>query len=276
MRILLATGGSAYSEPTLTFGAHLAKRTTTPPTVLTVVKKEADRPRAEEIVSRARELLRPTLGEVPVRIRVGHPAEEIIGEAEEGDYDLVLVGEKQHQGLVTRFVLGSTAVRVVEHAPCPVVVAKGRMGPVNRILLCDSGAPVEPLLTRLLDQLGGLLHAEDEVTILHVMSQLGAGPGRDEETRALEADAETLIEQAAPEGQLLERGLVCLEGHCVHATPLVRHGLVVEEILAEAREGDYDLVVIGTHTGSGWRRILLDDVAHEIVVRTDRPVLVVR
>ena len=54
------------------------------------------------------------------------------------------------------------------------------------------------------------------------------------------------------------------------------HGLVVDEILAEARDGDYDLVVIGTHRGEGWRRILLDDLAHQIIAQVDRPVLIVR
>ena len=48
---------------------------------------------------------------------------------------------------ITRF-LGSTATRVIEQAPCPVIIAKGGPGPVHRILLCDScwycdrGAPI--------------------------------------------------------------------------------------------------------------------------------------
>jgi nucleotide-binding universal stress UspA family protein len=55
----------------------------------------------------------------------------------------------------------------------------------------------------------------------------------------------------------------------------VRHGLVVKEILDEARSGDYDLVVIGAHEGRGWERFLLDDLAQEIVDHADRAVLVV-
>jgi nucleotide-binding universal stress UspA family protein len=50
----------------------------------------------------------------------------------------------------------------------------------------------------------------------------------------------------------------------------------VDEILAEARSGDYDLVVIGAHRGAGWERLLLDDLAHQIIEQMDRPVLVVR
>ena len=57
----------------------------------------------------------------------------------------------------------------------------------------------------------------------------------------------------------------------------VRHGLIVEEILRELKEGDHDLVVLGAFpTPPSWRRYLLDDVTREIVHRADRPVLVVR
>jgi nucleotide-binding universal stress UspA family protein len=109
---------------------------------------------------------------------------------------------------------------------------------------------------------------------LHVMSQMGAGPGV--EGGQLRANAEELIQAQAPEGELLERDIHMLGQLNVHTEPKVRHGLVVDEILTEAQSGDYDLVVIGAHRGEGWRRILLDDLAHQIIVQLDRPVLVVR
>ena len=56
----------------------------------------------------------------------------------------------------------------------------------------------------------------------------------------------------------------------------MRHGPIVEEILDEASTGDYDLVVIGAHREQGWQRVLLADIAHQIITRLDRPVLVVR
>jgi nucleotide-binding universal stress UspA family protein len=62
----------------------------------------------------------------------------------------------------------------------------------------------------------------------------------------------------------------------VNPRPKVRHGLVVDEIVAEARCEEYDLVVIGANRGEGWRRILLDDLAHQIIVKLNRSILVVR
>ena len=46
--------------------------------------------------------------------------------------------------------------------------------------------------------------------------------------------------------------------------PVVRHGLVVDEILAEALFGDYDLVVIGAHRKK-WQQFLLDNLARLII-----------
>ena len=282
MRILIAIGGSMglaiggllHSQATLRFGAWIAERNNEPPSLITVIRSEADRHQADSILTSAAQMLQPTLPSIQTKVRIGHPAEEIIREAEERDYDLVIVGERQHHGLVTRFLLGSTTVRVVEHAPCPVIIAKGKIGPIRRILLCDSGIEAPSLLNRFVAQLADLIKGEEEVAVLHVMSQISAGPGI--RGQQLRADAEELIKNQAPEGELLEQDIRLLRDLNLDPYPKVRHGLIVDEILAEARDGDYDLVVIGAHRGEGWRRILLDDLAHQIIVQVDRPVLVVR
>jgi nucleotide-binding universal stress UspA family protein len=289
MRILLTTHGLPHDEAALRFGAHIASSAGEPVTILAVADDEAHCPQAEESLRSARELL-VGVSHLETKVRVGHAAAEIIREAEEGRYGLVVVGERRNPNLLARFLSGSTSVRVVEHSRCPVIVAKGKTGPICRILLCDSGAagvlaePVPPptrahksgpsLLARFTAQLASLLHGEEEITALHVMSQISAGPGvRDNQ---LCAGVEELIEEHAPEGDLLLQDLRLLEQPGVRVQPKVRHGLVVEEILAEADEGDYDLVVIGAHRGTGWQRILLDDLSHKILVQMDRPVLVVR
>ncbi|MCZ7668801.1 MAG: universal stress protein [Chloroflexi bacterium] len=79
----------------------------------------------------------------------------------------------------------------------------------------------------------------------------------------------------SPEGALLSHGVQFLHQKDVAAAPLVRHGLVVNEILAEATSGRYDLVVIGAHPTGGWQRFLLEDVTAQIVLKVDRPILVI-
>lgn len=289
MRILLTTHGMPHDEVALRFGATIVRNAGEPATILAVVDDEARRARAEEILKSAVEQF-TGVPRVQTKVRIGHAAPEIIREADEGNYDLVIVGERQNPNLLTRFLSGSTSIRIVEHSPCAVIVAKGKAGPIARILLCDSGAegvlapPVVPqaeagepgpsLLARFTAQLADLLQGEEEITLLHVMSQISAGPGV--RGTQLRADVQELIEEHSPEGEMLLQDVRLLERPGVRVRAKVRHGLVVDEILEEAHSGDYDLVVIGAHRGASWQRILLDDLAHKILVEMDRPVLVVR
>ena len=94
--------------------------------------------------------------------------------------------------------------------------------------------------------------------------------------RDLKASAEQLMKAGAPEGLHLEQALAILAELSVPAEARVRHGLVIDEILAEIYEGDHDIVVVGSRSTSGWRRFLLDDQGQQIIDCTDRPVLAVR
>jgi len=274
MKILVATGGAPHSEKAVQIAAVVAQATGAEVTIITVVKQENRRPQGENILRHSLTLLPPPINRAPTRLRVGNVAEQIIREAEEGQYNLVVVGERQHHHLVTRFLLGSMTQRVVSHAPCPVLIAKGAVEPLQRFLLCDSGITNPSLLSRLIRQLPQLLRQREEVTVLHVMSQIGAGPGIPDDQ--LRATAEELIRVHAPEGELLERDLAILQKYEIVCRPKVRHGLVVDEIVAEARTGEHDLVVIGAHQGEGWQNLLLDNLSQQIITVVDRPILVVR
>lgn len=57
-----------------------------------------------------------------VEIRAGHAAELISHFAAEGGFDLVVLGHRGH--FLRDHLLGSTADRVAEHAPCPVMIVR--------------------------------------------------------------------------------------------------------------------------------------------------------
>lgn len=272
MKILIATGGSSHSEKAIHFGAQIVECADEAIVVLAVARRKQDQPQAEAALQRARFLL-ADLPCVETRIRHGQPAEQIVAEAREGDFGLIVLGERQSHTLMAR-VLGSTALQVVEQAACPVIIAKGEIRPIRRILLCESGAITPSLLSRFTAQLADSLHGEEEITVLHVMSQITAWPGVPDQD--LQASAEELIQEHAPEGVWLTRNLEVLSHPGTRAVAKVRHGGVVEEILAESHSGDYDLVVIGAHRDAGWQRVLLADIAREIIKRIERPLAVVR
>ncbi len=273
MRILIATSGSSHSDVALRFGAHIAHSACDPPTVLTVIEKETDRPRTVTILDHAYQLLEQLTPGVRTKVRIGQVVEEITREAEEGEYDLLVVGYKPKRNFMERLLSRSVVLQVVELAPCPVIIAKGGFNPIHRILLCDSGAKSPSSITQFATQLAEQIEGGEQITILHVMSQISAGPGVVGEQ--LRAEAEDLIQKDTPEGKLLKHDVHILNKSNISTIPKVRHGLVVDEILDEARTGDYDLVIIGALRGDRWHRILLDNLAKQIINKIDRPVLVV-
>ena len=57
--------------------------------------------------------------------RAGHPAKTIVQHADEGSYDLIVVGHSDHSELWGR-LLGDTADRIADHAQCSVLIVKQR------------------------------------------------------------------------------------------------------------------------------------------------------
>jgi nucleotide-binding universal stress UspA family protein len=60
--------------------------------------------------------------------------------------------------------------------------------------------------------------------------------------------------------------------------PRIRQGLVVEEVIKELNEGDYELLVIGAHYQPGqdrWHGTLLDDVTDQLLHRCNCSVFII-
>jgi nucleotide-binding universal stress UspA family protein len=55
--------------------------------------------------------------------RRGHPAKTIVKRADEGQYDLIVVGHSDHSELWGR-LLGDTADRISDHSHCSVLIVK--------------------------------------------------------------------------------------------------------------------------------------------------------
>jgi nucleotide-binding universal stress UspA family protein len=74
------------------------------------------------LVARAREVAAAAGIDLEVEVRAGHAAEVISDVAAAGGYDLVVLGHRGH--FLRDHLLGSTADRVAEHAPCPVMIVR--------------------------------------------------------------------------------------------------------------------------------------------------------
>ena len=93
MRILIAIDRSPQAETVLSLGAYLAQSGLAgqPPVLVTVARHDKDRAQAERHLASARQRL--SLNGVEGKVRVGRPDYEILNEAKEHRYDMLLIGE---------------------------------------------------------------------------------------------------------------------------------------------------------------------------------------
>lgn len=136
-RVLVAMDGSEVAEQALRYA--LRAHPDAEITVLTVVGEPsamfgeataialADDPDqsaedyARPVVTRAREIASAADAEIRTDIGVGHPARQILDEAE--DFDTVVIGS--HGGtLADRILVGNVAEKIVRHSPVPVTVVR--------------------------------------------------------------------------------------------------------------------------------------------------------
>jgi nucleotide-binding universal stress UspA family protein len=136
-RILVAVDGSESSDRALAKALELAVLTGAHVTALAIegplpayaatiaevdeVKREKDS-FFRSLAERVRVEAGRSEVDLDVELRAGHAAETISTFAADGGYDLVVLGRRGH--FLRDHLLGSTGDRVVEHAPCPVMIVR--------------------------------------------------------------------------------------------------------------------------------------------------------
>ncbi len=137
MKILVATDGSEHSLKAVRRAIELAEREGDEITLISVAffsREDLDEiplniqekleAQAADALKKAKALFDEKGIKVETILEAGYvPANNIISKAEEGKFDLVLMGSTGHSGL-KRLLIGSTAAKVVASAPCSVAVIR--------------------------------------------------------------------------------------------------------------------------------------------------------
>jgi nucleotide-binding universal stress UspA family protein len=303
--VLLPTDRSAWAESVFAHAAFFAGRHGATLHVLNVTSAGGARPGA--LVET------PPRGGGDFRARLHRAAAEAVGldvvhaelwasSAEEGilDYvethgvDLVVMATHGRTGF-EHLVLGSVAEAVVRRAPCAVLTVRPTAPhaevEVRRILAPVDLSPGSRRQVAHAKGLAALFRAE--LHLLHVLPMGVPIPHGDvygrpeppsaaevaearEALRRLHADADGPEGPEGPEGPVTlhvepeERGLDWAFGGRSDATP------PAAEILAKAEHLDADLLVMGSHGRTGFKRLFLGSVAEEIVRKAPCPVFVVK
>ena len=201
-------------------------------------------------------------------VRDGAPVNVLLAVADEEDADLIVVGSRG-LGPVASAFRGSVSAHLVDHAGCPVLVA--RSPDATRMLLATDGTESSLRIPRLLAGWGTAFRGLP-VEILSVATRdafvtpWGAGYEAD---GALEPDLdvhERIAERVADE--MMELGW--------HAAAVAVAGDPGREIVAAERDCGADLVVTGSRGLSTLRRLIAGSVAHDVLLHARSSVLVMR
>jgi nucleotide-binding universal stress UspA family protein len=283
LHILMYVDDTPLAEQATRYGAQIAAAAGATVTLLAVANSTAEQGRVRAALARAQQLLPAPAQEI---MRPGRGVHELLREAETGGYDLIVVRSRGRRGW-ERLAFGSIAARLARYAPIPVIIVKGPARPgLRRLLACSAADVPSDRVARWSGRLAGWLGAE--LTLMHVMSQLALSPQATLEQ--LDNTAEEAMAAQTREGRQLTRQLDVARTHAQQAagreTPVrakLRHGLVVDEVMTEAVQSDADLVIIGGHQAPAtfegadrMRTYLLEDVADQIIMALQRPVMVVK
>ena len=212
---------------------------------------------------------------VESRMVEGVPAYEIIEAAKDSGADLITMGTHGRTGR-ERVFFGSVAERVVRISPVPVLTvrrpehgfvecsigARNIVG-LKNILMPTDFSETSEFATRyaiaLAKEYGARLH------VFHVVSTTATGSDKAFFENKMTREAQKSIDL------LMKDELKSLE-----VAREIRTGVPFQEIVAEARSKDVDLIVMGTHGRTFLKYALLGSVAAKVVRKAPCPVLTVK
>ena len=208
-------------------------------------------------------------------VRLGPPGEELAKLAQQGQYDLLVVGTRA-RGRATRLLFGSTAQKLTRTAPCAVWVVKPEaVREIREIAvatdLSDCGRPALNAAIDVARALAAKLYVVHAVNVAELSNLLMAG-----------VPSETI---ATARARMMEDAQAALQQQLV-ATDYrtLPYGVKVELIEGSPDDvipkfvidHEIDILVMGTHGRSGISRLLLGNTAERILPMVDCSVMAVK
>lgn len=216
-------------------------------------------------------------------IRLGDPRTEIIDEAERHPAPVIVMASHGRGGL-SRLLLGSVATRVLQAAPCPVLIVRARATgqepemvtlksiavPLDGSALAEQSLDIATPLARAADATLRLVRvAETYYEIVTPPPEVFTAPMAKptlEMFERLENEAEEYLAVIAAR----------FEQESLPVTWEVLSGDPGKELLDYAERERPDLMVITTHGRGGLSRWFYGSIADKVLTASETPVLVIR
>jgi nucleotide-binding universal stress UspA family protein len=211
--------------------------------------------------------------------RGGDIAHALAAEAEDWNADLLVLGARQHHGLL-RWVEGVVSESTAKLVRCPVLIVPASYEPTSssglkKILFAIDGSPAshDALLTGITLAATGA-HLKAVFVVDRVVRFLDVVP--------IDMREETLVAEVAEGKAAIAKATQVLSSLTAFQTETgyLRTDLVNDDIahtiVREAKRWPADLIVMGTHGRRGVARWVLGTVASRVAKITSTPLLLVR
>lgn len=273
--LLIATNGFKGTWAAIEYGAWLAKLLGAKVMLLGITEtpKSAaidEHHPLEDVFANAVALFQKNDLEYKLEIRNGQ-AEHVIPErANQGDF--LTVVSPLGRSRLRHWLTGSSFRVFMEEIKGPIVYVPVIRLPLRRLLISAGGLGYEVDAENLALRVATL--SRTDVTILHVI------PPTDLDyptTRRVREHAKDLQDTDTILGRSLRRGLEIAQEAGLNAKLTTRQGHVVEEILAELKGGNYDMVCMGSrYSAHALRQLYTPNITAEVAEAANCPLLTVR
>jgi nucleotide-binding universal stress UspA family protein len=288
-RVLVPLDGSELSESILPFAAEIAERAGAEILLVTAVQPvgvwdatatainwEREEKAAKDYIRTVEQRMTAQGHNVRSRAFSGDAAEVILDAAEKEEADLVTMTTHGRSG-VMRWLLGSIADRVVQHARVPVMLvrtAEGQPLPspaAERILVPLDGSETAAGALPFVKDYAELFDAS--LILFHAVSPVGTYPGFETANAQIVGDLLDTMQKEAEE--MLAETAKKLKSEGLKVETAVTLSLAADGILEAAEKSKAGLIAIGTHGRSGITRAVVGSVANAVLRRSKLPCLLV-
>jgi nucleotide-binding universal stress UspA family protein len=279
-RILVAIDGSESSKNAFRQACRIALEDKSWLTVITTIPSYEDlfqmpsiqekvsmalRAEGEKIVTEIKEIAAEEGAYIKTLLEEGTPFDTIIDTAEEGNYDLIVMGRLGRKR-IEKALVGSVTARVIGNSQRDVLVfpLNAKIGWKNIMLATDGSKHSISATDKAIDiakSYGGEIKA---VSVVDVTEEFQTEAP--EAVDRLVAGAKGFVEEVRKKA----------ETQGVRIEPLVREGETYKVITDLARKFACELIVMGSHGRTGIKRLLMGSVTEKVLGYAPCPVLVIR
>jgi nucleotide-binding universal stress UspA family protein len=271
MKILICSDGMPAAESAIQLGGLLAGPLKAETTLFGIAEKSQDEGPLREALEKQALTLGSQNVALDIIVHAGEPIRQILDQTSKTSYDLVIIGARW-TGATGHYWRSEKTYEVIKAIQPPVLVAIGECKHLQRFLICTGGKEfIEPAI-EFTGKIAAAVGAS--VTLLHVMVE---PPAIYADLVSLEEDVDQLLESKSELGTNLRREKREIERLGVSAEVRLRHGIVIDQVFEEARDGNYDLIVTGRSEARGLlRHYIMGDLSRSILNHANCPVLVAR